>query len=58
MNKEGGKEEIKSWNNEAFPWNYQTLHLCLGFIGEPKGQLYASEKSSEFESGPFTLKLL
>ncbi len=33
---------------------YQTLHLFVGFIGEPGGQLYALAKSFEFDSGPKT----
>nr|CAH7756034.1 unnamed protein product [Callosobruchus chinensis] len=34
---------------------YQTLHLSVGFIGDPTGQLYALAKSWEFDSGPKTL---
>lgn len=33
---------------------YQTLHLFVGFIGDPSGQLYALAKSFELESGPMT----
>lgn len=34
---------------------YHTLHLLVGFIGDPSGHPYASEKSFEFDSGPSTL---
>lgn len=33
---------------------HQTLHLFVGFIGEPTGQLYAVENSLEFDNGPST----
>lgn len=33
---------------------YHTLHLFVGFIWDPSGQLYASAKSFELESGPKT----
>lgn len=32
------------------------LHLFSGFIGLPTGQLKALAKSSEFDTGPITLK--
>lgn len=34
--------------------DYHTLHLLVGFIGEPDGHLYASENSLEFDKGPST----
>ena len=36
---------------------HQTLHLCFGFIGEPKGQLKASANSGKLTSVPFTLQM-
>ena len=33
---------------------YHTLHLLVGFIGDPTGQLYASENSFELDNGPRT----
>ena len=35
---------------------YQTEHLCTGFMGLPRGQLNALEKSSEFFRGTCALK--
>lgn len=40
--------------NRSGGWVYQTLHLFVGFIGEPGGHLYASENSFEFDNGPST----
>lgn len=37
-----------------FVFIYQTLHLLVGFIGEPLGQLKALENSFELDSGPST----
>ena len=36
---------------------YHTLHLCTGFMGEPKGQLNCFEKSTEFDRVPMTRNL-
>lgn len=33
---------------------YQTVHLSVGFIGEPIGHPKASAKSFEFDKGPTT----
>ena len=40
---------------EAF-LDYQTEHLSTGFMGLPRGQLNALEKSSEFFRGTCALK--
>lgn len=37
--------------------SHQILHLCFGFIGEPKGQLKAFENSGKFMSEPLTLQI-
>jgi hypothetical protein len=36
--------------------SHQVEHFLVGFIGEPIGQLYASENDGEFIIIPFTLK--
>jgi hypothetical protein len=37
-------------------FSHQVEHFLVGFIGEPIGQLYASENDGEFIIIPFTLK--
>lgn len=36
---------------------YHTLHLCVGFMGDPNGQLNCLAKSIEFDTVPITRNL-
>jgi hypothetical protein len=47
------RENLK---NGPTPLSHQVEHFLVGFIGEPMGQLYASENDGEFIIIPFTLK--
>ena len=37
--------------------NYQILHLLIGFMGDPNGQLNALENSTVLETKIFSLKM-
>jgi hypothetical protein len=51
------KKAVKFGKSRSLVGVYQTMHLSLGFIRDPMGQLNSFENSGRFEREPMTLKL-